>query len=465
VNILARALVVAAVFVTAGCGGEQLPPPAAKPAGTAAKMVMSTGQEATATSVGGFVTVASVASVADNFNTQAGLAASSWGIPASMGSDPVGAFRMICGAGQLSYDDPIVYPGQAGKSHLHQFYGNLAANGNSDFASLRTTGNSTCGDPTNTAAVNRSGYWMPAMLDGAGNVVKPEYVAIYYKRLPKTDPKCTRSNPGAVGNCVGIPMGLRYITGYNMQDGTSDVHAFFYCQDSDDGSVKAVSSTLHDNMMQVITECPVGARLTLNIGGPDCWDGVNLDSPDHRSHVAHGSYVWDAALNKSYYRCDDAHPYHIPQMTLMAFYTVDANFIAGKWHLASDEMLPAAPAGSTFHADYWEAWSPTVRKTWEDNCIDGHLNCAGGDLGNGTVIKGMTIPATRSQLVALSSIGNSPVTPTAPAPTTTASTGSTTPIVTSPTLVVDPTSTPTPTPTPSPVSACKGKGKKGCGAG
>jgi hypothetical protein len=339
-------------------------------------------------------TVAPLTPIADNFPTANGIATASWGIPPSMAPDPVGAFRMICGAGQLNYDDAIVYPGQHGKSHLHQYYGNLAVDGMSDYASLRTTGGTTCGDPTLPYGVNRSGYWMPAMLDGAGHVVKPEYVAIYYKRIPQSDPKCKRSNPGSVGDCVGIPTGLKFITGYNMLGGTTDAHPFFYCQDSDLGGAKAIRSTLHNSIPEAIPDCPIGARLTLNIAGPDCWDGKNLDSPDHRSHLAHGSYVWDGALNQSYYRCDDAHPKHIPQMSLMAFYPVDANFVAGKWHLSSDEMVPGAPAGTTFHADYWEAWSPTVRETWQANCIDGHLNCAGGDLGDGTVIKGMTVPNT-----------------------------------------------------------------------
>jgi hypothetical protein len=343
--------------------------------------------------------VTSVAAIADNFNTADGIAPSPWGMPQGSGVDPVGAFRMVCGAGQLSYDDPIVYPGQPGKSHLHQFYGNLGADANSTFASLRTTGNSTCGDPNNPAAVNRSGYWMPAMLDGAGHVVKPMYVTIYYKRRPKSDPLCTRSNPGAIGDCVGIPTGIRWITGYNMQGGTSDVQAFFFCQDSDDGRVKTLSSELKTNIADVIPVCPIGARLTLNIRGPDCWDGKNLDSADHRSHVSHSTYVWDAALNQSYDRCDDAHPYHMPLITIQAFYTVDANFAANKWHLSSDEMVPGARPGTTFHADYWEAWSPTIRETWEANCIDAHMSCAGGDLGNGTVIKGMTIPPGPSQMV------------------------------------------------------------------
>jgi hypothetical protein len=37
--------------------------------------------------------------------------------------------------------------------------------------------------------------------------------------------------------------------------------------------------------------------------------------------------------------------------------------------------------------DYWEAWSPTVKATWHRTCINQHLSCAGGDLGDGTQIK------------------------------------------------------------------------------
>jgi hypothetical protein len=392
-----KLLTILALAVTASCGSN-VPTEASLPADNMNMVMPSTPSSGSGSMTpappGKNITL--IEAIGDNFNTAEGITAASWGIPPSMAPDPVGAFRMICGAGQLSYDDPIVYPGQHGKSHLHQFYGNLAADGASDYASLRANGNSTCGDPNNPAAVNRSGYWMPAMLDGSGHVVKPEYVAIYYKRIPLSDPKCHRSNPGSIGDCVGIPTGLKFITGYNMQGGTTDAHPFFYCQDGDVTGVKARSSELHENMNQVIADCPVGARLTLNLGGPDCWDGKNLDTPDHRSHLSHGSSVWDAALNQSYYRCDDAHPYHIPQMTLMAFYTVDANFAAGRWRLSSDDMVPGAAPGTTFHADYWEAWSPTIRDTWQANCIDGHLNCAGGDLGNGTVIKGMVVPNTQA---------------------------------------------------------------------
>ena len=89
--------------------------------------------------------------VPSNFDVNSELVAS-WGsgaIPPSASPDVVGAFRFICNAGQLLKDDPIVYPGQPGKSHLHQFYGNTGANANSTYASLRGAGSSTCMSPLN----------------------------------------------------------------------------------------------------------------------------------------------------------------------------------------------------------------------------------------------------------------------------------------------------------------------------
>lgn len=41
-----------------------------------------------------------------------------------------------------------------------------------------------------------------------------------------------------------------------------------------------------------------------------CWDGVNLDSPDHKSHVAfpaNGSFEMGSA-------CPESHPVKIPQL-------------------------------------------------------------------------------------------------------------------------------------------------------
>ena len=102
-------------------------------------------------------------------------------------------------------------------------------------------------------------------------------------------------------------------------------------------------------------------------------------------------------------KCPADHPYAIPSWQTHVQYLTDANFAAGKWHLSSDEMMPGVAPGTTLHMDYFEAWSPTVKATWQKECIDRHATCSGGDLGNGTRIKEID-HTPKHELVALSSI-------------------------------------------------------------
>lgn len=384
----AIALVACSSLALAGCGGggqdearrrkEQIaitppPPPTPTPAPAPtppppppATIDLSAGQ---------------LPAVASNFDINSELV-SAWGtgaIPASATPDIVGAFRFICNAGQLAYDDPIAFPGQPGKSHLHQFFGNTSADANSTYASLRSAGNSTCNSP-----VNRSAYWMPAMMNGKGGVVRPDYVSVYYKRLPASSPNCQKQGLA----CVDLPRGLRFIFGYNMINPAASPTgaAYFTC----DGPT-AVPGTYRD-IVTAAKNCPLGNRLGAIINAPHCWDGKNLDSADHRSHVAYTSYGdW------GYEKCPTTHPYVIPTFTMGVWYTTDADLDRSgtwdssrpTWHLSSDIMAnaPMMRPGSSFHADWFGAWDDTVMKMWTDNCINKLLNCSGADLGNGKQMK------------------------------------------------------------------------------
>jgi lysophospholipase L1-like esterase len=328
--------------------------------------------------------------IASNFDINTTLLQGS--VPGSAAPDTVGAFRFICGAGQLLYDDPIVYPGEPGRSHLHQFYGNLLANGNSTYTSLRLTGDSTCSSSGlqdgNGVAANRSAYWMPAMMVGA-KVWQPDYVSIYYKQRPNTDPIV--SNPAHSqyrGKAIQLPNGLRFIFGYDMLTGTTPTGALWYnCSGA--GAVSAKYSTITTAM----ANCPVGAQMGAVIQAPECWDGVNIDSSNHRNHVSYSSYgTW------GYLKCPTTHPYVIPTFTLGAWYTVtqavkDAfNANNASVRLVSDDMHPSEPKGKTFHADFFMAWDPTVHDMWWNNCINKLLNCSAGQLGNGKQLKGAAQP-------------------------------------------------------------------------
>ena len=350
-----------------------LPALSPSPSTTISPVVLST--PSTTSSLAGIDAIASNFTVADYLQPSWGSGA----IPASMSPDVVGAFRFQCVPSHNATDDPIAYPGQPGKSHLHTFFGNSLANAYSTYQSLRTTGDSSCNN-----MLNRSAYWIPAMMTPAGKVVMPNYVNIYYKRRPDTDPQCKIQGTA----CIGVPRGLRYIFGYQMGNAATLNLGEIGCV-SPDSSIDY--SGIQRSIPAAAKTCPVGALLFLRLSAPSCWDGKTLDAADHRSHMAYPGYVNGVET------CPAANPYVVPAFTITAFYKTDATLDrsgnmavdANTWYLSSDRMAGMAwqVPGSTFHSDWFGAWDDTIMQLWTANCINKLLSCSGGDLGNGQQLK------------------------------------------------------------------------------
>lgn len=296
-------------------------------------------------------------------------------IPPSASPDYVGAFRFILGDLGSNYDDEIVYPGQPGKSHLHQYYG-LQGDAFTTYESARSA------PPTANKLVNRTRYWRVATLDGNGNTIRADFISIYYKRRPASDPKCslTSGDPQAEGNCVGIPNGLKFVFGFDTVTGQAPTgELWFNCQGP--GAVSGHYANIAE------TKCPVGAQLGIVLEAPGCWDGKRLDSANHRDHVAYASYgTW------GFKKCPPTHPYVIPQFSLGVWTTVPPGADITKWEFASAPMFPNVAKNRTFHADYGEGWDPVVKPIWVENCINKKLNCSGGQLGDGRRIKNYDQP-------------------------------------------------------------------------
>lgn len=296
--------------------------------------------------------------------------------PTKVAGGPIGAFRFLCQPGQLNWDDPIVYPGQPNASpHLHQWFGNTSANALSNYRSLRSEGESTCMGP-----LNRSAYWMPAMIVGESTVARPDYLVVYYKRYPDTADECRQT----ARDCLPLPHGLRYIFGYDMgrmgktqAETTRRIH--WKCVTPDNKTLG--KTTRHFEGLV----CPPQHLLIVTLSAPDCWDGRNLDAPDHRSHMAYQFYDGRSAQA----RCPASHPYLLPRFTLGASWRMRAGDDISKWRLASDRMpgMQPMPAGATFHSDWFGAWDPVTLQTWTSHCIDRRLSCVDGDLGDGTGLR------------------------------------------------------------------------------
>jgi hypothetical protein len=289
--------------------------------------------------------------------------------PREAGQDPVGAFRFTCGPGQVGWVDPVVFWKQPGRSHLHQFFGNTVVRDDSTYESLRATGDSTC-----VNRLNRSAYWLPAMMmtyaDGRISVLRPDYAVIYYKRSPGPSADCLPGGASLKG-CATVPKGLRFVFGYDMVNrlnpGNVDKVGGFSC--SNGGATWRY-------LDEAQSACPPGQHLDWSIGTPDCWDG-RLDSPDHRSHMAYPRRWPDGKL-----LCPVSHPYKIAQFTLHASYRMEEGDGRLSW---SSDGAGDRP-GTTSHSDWFGAWDDEILELWHKRCIDEHRNCDTGALGDGSML-------------------------------------------------------------------------------
>ena len=281
------------------------------------------------------------------------------GIPVSTASEPTGNFRLICHVSHYAQDDPIVFPSQAGASHMHMFFGNTLTSASSSWASLRSTGGGTC----NGGPLNRSAYWAPALLNGAKNMITPDFITVYYK-------------DGGAAQVPGdlplspFPNGLKMIGGFDKANPNAPTQWWWSCV------AKQIKTTT------IPTNCATGDQLEAFVSFPSCWDGVNLDSPTHRSHLAYRAY--GTPDNRPH--CPAGYPVSVPHLEIGFFWTVVAGDDLSTWSLTSDAMW-GTPNGASLHADWIGAWDKPTMNQWVSACINAERNCQDGQLGDGRRMK------------------------------------------------------------------------------
>jgi len=114
-----------------------------------------------------------------------------------------------CRFSHRNTDDPIVYPGQPGRSHDHTFIGNDTTNAFSTLASLQGR-SSSCRRAGDTAA-----YWVPTLISASGQMVLPRAATVYYRRH-------------TLAPVQAFPPGFRVVAGNSKATGPSDVTAFTF---------------------------------------------------------------------------------------------------------------------------------------------------------------------------------------------------------------------------------------------
>jgi uncharacterized protein DUF1996 len=218
-----------------------------------------------------------------------------------------GTFITRCGVNankNHNTDNVIVAPGVTnGAHHLHDYVGNQKVNA---FSSNDTflQGGTSCQNKNDLSAY----YWPVVRVqngtqdfdqnaDGGGKegnvgkILTPLQAQIKYVGSP-------------TGKVVAMPQFLRIITGdaKTTTNGLANANAHWSC-------------TGFENKVQLTTQypiCPQGSNVVRTFAFQSCWDGQNIDSANHRTHVAFA----DANGN-----CQNGFK-AIPQLTMRLVYKI-----------------------------------------------------------------------------------------------------------------------------------------------
>jgi hypothetical protein len=236
-----------------------------------------------------------------------------------------------CRFSHRNTDDPIVYPGQPGKSHDHTFIGNDTTDAFSTLGSLLGQ-SSSCRRTGDTAA-----YWVPTLISSSGAAILPRAASVYYRRHTLTPVQA-------------FPAGFRVVAGNSKATGPQGLKITYWnC-----GPLAGVRP------QATIPACPNAGRmgLALHVAFPDCWDGVALDSADHVSHLAYSVRA----------RCPADHPVAVPAIQVNVRYPT-----AG----GSGTVL-ASGGQYSGHADFFNAWNQATLQGLVDGCLNALRHCQQG---------------------------------------------------------------------------------------
>jgi len=238
----------------------------------------------------------------------------------------LGEFVATCPMHTRSPDDALVYFNQPGKSHMHDFYGakNIAANARP--IDMRNSGTS-C-----NPGLDHSAYWTPSLIKN-GNYITAEKVTIYYHSFGNFD----KVQP--------MPLGLSIIA-----------RQFNWSCKGGGGNFKVSSFPIPDcgsNELEVL------------INYPQCWNGKDLDSADHMSHMTY------ATANT----CPSSHPVLLPRLQFKITYPTNGG--AGTTLSSGD--------GQTAHGDFVNGWEPAAMQLRVNQCLRKNTKCKNNLLGDQSI--------------------------------------------------------------------------------
>ena len=247
------------------------------------------------------------------------------------GAVRVAEFLADCPFSHRLPDDPIVFPNMPGASHMHSFFGSVVTDAYSTVEDLFNA-NSNC-----NPSIDKSSYWIPTFYNG-NTPVEPTTGIFYYLGEGVREDLLPQYQP--------LPFGLRIVAGNAKATGPAD-------------NTISRWSCLHAgqvNPSHDFVTCPAGTMLESYLDFPQCWNGRDLDSADHKSHMAY-------PVNNA---CPASHPVLVPKLRQVMRYPVSGN--------PAGFRLASGP-GYTMHGDFFNAWPVDEMARRVNGCIRIKVKC------------------------------------------------------------------------------------------
>lgn len=247
-------------------------------------------------------------------------------------------FVVNCAPLTVQRSDPIVNPGVA-SGHVHAITGGNAFRRSMPGIFDATNANATTCDKK----LDHSNYWVPQLYhyraDGRFEIVPWVGTAIYYQVRA-----CNYSATAQYCDTQVVPLAFPH--GFRMLAGDTTRRS----QNNNDITHRAVQMMCMTDEYSVQFQGlpPMHCdKIRAEVYFPSCWDGVNLDSPNHKSHVAYPAIGdFDGGV------CPQSHPVALLSIFYEFFFDTSSYTDVDKFVFSNGDNT-----GFGFHGDFIMGWT------------------------------------------------------------------------------------------------------------